>query len=126
MNTKPFFAALLFVVISAGTPANADSIEEDFTTICGWYKSLATEEKFKDFSTEKRFTFVFDPKTQNTIKNIQLKSFYSALRTTQAEQRYEFIKAYAEGTLGKNWDCPPMQKILNEFVKLDPIFQYAK
>ena len=107
-------------------PTSAETIDEDLATICGWYKSLATEEKYKNFSSENKFSFVFDPKTKSSINNIQMKKFYSALRTTQASQRYELMKAYAEGTLGKNWECPPMQQIMDEFNSLDPYFQYSK
>lgn len=114
-------------LFAAGTsPILAGTLEEDFVTICGWYKSLATEDKFKGYTTEKKFSYVFDPKLQNSVTDMQLKSFYAALRTTQANQRYEFIKSYAEGTLGKNWDCPPMEQIMTEFNSLDPYFQYSK
>ena len=128
MKSKPYLALVLSAMFlsAVSSPIQAETLEEDFAAICGWYKSLASDEKFKDFTTEKKFTFVFDPKTQSSIKNIQLKSFYAALRTTQAAQRFEFIKSYAEGTLGKSWDCPPMQQIMAEFVNLAPLFQYAK
>ena len=128
MNVKFSFAAAITAVwLTTGSySTQAETLDDDFATICGWYKSLASEDKYKGFTTENKFTYVFDPKTQSGINNLQLKSFYAALRATQASQRYEFIKAYAEGTLGKNWECPPMQQIMDEFNTLDPYFQYAK
>jgi hypothetical protein len=125
--TQVLSATITTLLLSASSfPAQAETLEDDFTTICGWYNSLATDAKYKSFTAKKKFTFVFDPKIQDGIKNMQLRSFYSALRTTQSTQRYEFLKSYAEGTLGKNWDCPSMQKIMDEFNALDPYFQYAK
>jgi hypothetical protein len=128
MKLKNYLAATItiFCLSTATFPSAAETLEEDFATICGWYKSLTTEAKFKNFSLKNKFTFVFDPKIQSDINNIQLKNFYAALRTTQSNQRYELIKAYAEGTLGKSWECPPMEQIMNEFNALDPYIQYKK
>ena len=93
----------VFLLLSPHT-SYGDAIDQDLTTICGWYKSLSTEEKFKHFSSEDKFSYVFNAKTYQDINNIQMKMFYSALRNTESKQRYELMKAYAEGTSGKSWD----------------------
>ena len=106
--------------------AAANPIGEDLTTICGWYHSLATEDKYKHFTTEDKFKFVFDQKNQLDIKYISMRMYYAALRNTHASQRYELMKAYAEGTLGKDWECRPMQAIMREFLTLDRLIQYSQ
>jgi hypothetical protein len=117
--------AVLLLFLSAQA-ALADSIGEDLDTICGWYNSLATDAKYKSFTVEEKFSFVFDDKSRTHIKYMQIKMYYSALRTTHAEQRYPLMQAYAEGTLGKKWECPSMQTIMREFYTLDPLFQYSE
>ena len=118
------FSTGLLLTIPPATAA--DSLEDDFTTICGWYHSLAEDAKYRDFTAEQKFQFVFAEKIQQTIKYTSLRQFYSALRTTHAAQRYPLLQAYAEGTLGKNWQCPPMQAIMQEFLALDRTFQYSR
>ena len=105
--------------------SKGDTIDQDLATICSWYKSLATEEKFKSFSAENKFAFVFNTKIQQDIKNIQMQMFYSALRNTHSTQRYELMKGYAEGTSGKSWECLPMKELMAEFNAIDPLYQYA-
>jgi hypothetical protein len=106
--------------------ASADSIEKDLSTICGWYYSLATEDKYKHFTTEDKFKFVFDQKNQLDIKYMSMRMYYAALRNTHASQRYELMQAYAVGTLGKDWECRPMQAIMREFLTLDRLIQYSQ
>ena len=115
----------LFLLATSHT-VSADSIEEDLTTICGWYHSLATEDKYKHFTTEDKFNFVFDDKNQMSIKYASMRMYYSALRTTNAKQRYDLMQAYAQGTLGKDWECLPMKAIMKEFNSLDRQFQYSQ
>jgi len=124
-----FILVLVFstsLLLNVSPAAAADSLEDDFTTLCGWYHSLAEDAKYKDFTAEQKFQFVFAEKNQKTIKYTSLRQFYSALRTTHAAQRYPLLQAYAEGTLGKNWQCPPMQTIMQEFLSLDRNFQYSQ
>ena len=126
-NQHPFVAAiaamslLLISLVCKGDPI----IDKDLSIICGWYQSLASEEKLKDYSAENKFTYVFDAKRQEGIKNMSMRKFYAALRTTNSTQRYELMKAYAQGTSGTNWGCLPMEEIMKEFNSIDPIFQYA-
>jgi hypothetical protein len=105
--------------------AKAASLAEDLATICGWYESLTTESQYKQFTVKDKFTFVFDPKIQGDIKYTSMRMYYSALRNTEARQRYDLMQAYASGTLGKDWQCPPMQTIMQEFISLDRLFQYT-
>lgn len=104
----------------------AASIAEDLATICGWYESLSTESQYQQFTVKDKFKFVFDPKIQSDIKYTSMRMYYSALRTTEARQRYDLMQAYASGTLGKDWHCPPMQAIMQEFISLDRLFQYTQ
>jgi hypothetical protein len=126
MKTIHYFAAIPLILLTALHTASADSIEKDLITICGWYHSLATEDKYKHFTAEDKFNFVFDQKTQLNIKYASMRMYYSALRTTEASQRYELMQAYAEGILGKDWECQPMKAIMQEFNSLDRYFQYSQ
>lgn len=119
--------AMTLLAFLAHTPTTmAATIEQDLTTICGRYETLARDEKFRDFTTENKFSFVFNEKFQQDITNMNMRMFYSALRTTESKQRFDLMKAYAEGTLGKNWECPPMKEIMREFNGIDPLVQYAR
>ncbi|KPJ89404.1 MAG: hypothetical protein AMJ53_15770 [Gammaproteobacteria bacterium SG8_11] len=106
--------------------AKADLFTQDMTTICGWYQSLLNDEKYKSATAENKFVFAFEEKRQDEIKSAPIRMFYTALRTTEATQRYDLFKAYAEGIMGKSWECPAMQTIMREFVALDPLFQYSQ
>jgi hypothetical protein len=106
--------------------AKAATIADDLATICGWYESLASDDKYKHFTAEDKFKFVFNPKIQMEIHYASMRMYYSALRTTEARQRYDLMQAYASGTLGKDWHCPPMQAIMQEFIALDRFFQYSQ
>jgi hypothetical protein len=126
LTTTVLSTTAIVLLLSVTIPsAKAASIAEDLATICGWYESLSTENQYKDFSLKDKFNFVFDPKTQAGIKYTSMRMYYSALRTTEAPQRYDLMQAYASGTLGKDWQCPSMKAIMQEFNSLDRLFQYS-
>ena len=116
----------ILVAISSAQTVIAESIAQDLTTICGWYNTLVSDEKYKNASTEVKFQYAFDDKNILSIHYIAMQDFYSALRTTDANQRYDLMQAYAEGTLGKKWECPTMKEVMQQFKSLDRKFQYSR
>lgn len=126
MKTIRDLMVIPLLLLATSHTACADSIEEDLATICGWYHSLTIDDKYKHFTTEDKFKFVFDQKKQMAIKYTSMRMYYSALRTTEARQRYDLMHAYAEGTLGQDWECLPMKAIMQEFNSLDRYFQYSQ
>lgn len=107
-------------------PSEADTKDQDLSTICGWYQSLASEEQFRGYTPENKFAYAFDDTKHRAIKNMPIKMFYAALRNTDSKHRYELMQAYAKGTLGTDWQCPPMKQIMDEFHSIDPLIQYAQ
>ncbi|MCG6970105.1 MAG: hypothetical protein LJE85_10095 [Gammaproteobacteria bacterium] len=126
MRLVRVFTAIVLILMVTLPTAKAASIAEDLTTICGWYQSLTTDDQYQDFTAEDKFKFVFDPKRHIHIKYASMRMYYSALRNTEARQRYDLMQAYASGTLGKDWQCPPMKTIMQEFISLDRLFQYSQ
>jgi hypothetical protein len=126
LTTTVLSTTAIVLLLSVTIPsAKAASIGEDLATICSWYESLTSESQYKHFTLKDKFNFVFDPKTQADIKYTSMRMYYSALRTTEAQQRYDLMQAYASGSLGKDWQCPSMKTIMQEFISLDRLFQYS-